>query len=404
MLAVSRLKSDPDLLPVNFVEPDTQSGVATKPFVAAIIGFGETGMEALKFLYEFSAFVGRIPDGNGGYNDGQNPFKCYIFDPNADAKKEYFHIKAPALKDSDEIEFIKASNMTAGFWEQINKIIPNLDYAVVSVGDDNTGISIGTDIYECALRLKKPESRFQVLVRSYDAGNKPAVQKISEHYRKIDKRYADWNFTLFGTQQELFTKENVIGDRDLKNAMLFYHEYKISSSDTTAQEHSAATAEEDWNKREKELLSGRLEDYNKLLHNEQQDISNSLHIETKIRLAGIFDDKSPILQELLSVTESRNRQSSDYPTDSSQQKTLLENLAKCEHLIWNASSRLLGYTTYPTTQEEGNKKDYIHKRLSCLVSNERLRQIQVLSDTIRYDCNVVDVSLRLKAKGMTSPH
>lgn len=404
MLAVNRLKSDPELLPVNFVKPDTQSGVATKPFVAAIIGFGETGMEALKFLYEFSAFEGRIPDGNGGYNDGQNPFKCYIFDPNADARKEYLYMKAPALKDSVEIEFIKATDMTAGFWDKINRIIPSLDYAIVSVGDDDTGISIGADIYECALRLKKPESRFQVLVRSYDAGNTPAAQRISEHYRHIDKRYANWDFTLFGTQQELFTKDNVTGDKDLKNAMLFYHEYKISSSGTTVQGHTAVSAETEWNERERKLLNGSLDNYNKLMLDEQQDISNSLHIETKMRLAGITDDKSTILQELLSVIGSRKPQSSDYPAASSQQKILLENLAKCEHLRWNASCRLLGYTTYETTPEEGNKKDYICKRLSCLINNERLRQIPALAETIRYDCNVVDVSLRLRAKGMTASH
>lgn len=395
LLAVNMLKSDPESLPVNFVKPDTAEGVATKPFISAIIGFGETGMEAFKFLYEFSAFVRKKPADATDDWDEANPFRCHIFDPEAKAKKEHMYMKMPSLKDVSGIEFIDASSDTPGFWDKIGQLIKELDYIVVCIGDDKTGISVATDIYEYALRTRPADSRFKILVRSYNAGNSMIAQYIARHPSIIDKNYLNWDLSIFGSFKTIFTKENVLDSSNIENAKLFYYEYQSRSSES-AKTKLAETPDEEWALRERNLQNGSLADYNKLIHQEQQDISNSLHIETKMRLAGITDSDSHILLQLLDLAKGRKGESDTYP-DAGSMQPLLDNLAKCEHLRWCASSILLGYTTYLDNGGE-NKKDYIGKRLSCLVSNKELRAIKRLAATIHYDQNVVDVSFKIKAE------
>lgn len=399
LLAVNMLKSDPESLPVSFVKPDTAEGVATKPFVSAIIGFGETGMEAFKFLYEFSAFVRKKPADAPDDWDEANPFRCHIFDPEAEAKKEHLYMKMPGLKDVDGIEFINASSNTPGFWDKIGQLIKELDYIVVCIGDDKTGISVATDIYEYALRTRPADSKFKILVRSYDAGNSMTAQYIARHPSVIDKNYLNWDLAIFGSFKEIFTQENVMGHSNIENAKLFYYEYQARSSSGSKKANLAETPDEEWAMRKRNLLDDSLADYNKLIHQEQQDISNSLHIETKMRLAGITDSDSHTLLRLLDLAKGREKEEkeSDIYPNAGEMQLLLDNLAKCEHLRWCASSILLGYTTYLDNGGE-NKKDYVGKRLSCLVSNKELRAIDNLKYTIPYDQNVVDISFKIKAE------
>ena len=68
-LSILELKQNKDAHPVNFVElekddTDKNTGIVTSSFNAMILGFGDTGQEALSYLYEFSAFLGK--DGNLG--------------------------------------------------------------------------------------------------------------------------------------------------------------------------------------------------------------------------------------------------------------------------------------------------------------------------------------------------
>ena len=65
-LSVSTLKMNPAYLPVNFVE--CENGIVKSAFHSLIIGFNETGQEALKFLYEYGAFLGT--------DNRKSPFYC----------------------------------------------------------------------------------------------------------------------------------------------------------------------------------------------------------------------------------------------------------------------------------------------------------------------------------------
>lgn len=387
LLAVNQLKYDPDLLPVNFVRPDAELGVATKPFNALIAGFGETGQEAFRYLYEFGAFVAQ--DGKS-----KNRFKCYVADPGAERLREDFLLRVPALKGSDELEFI-GSDEDAGFWDRIREIVRELDYVVVTVGNDDNGISFAVKMYELALKYRD-DSEFCVAVRTYDAANHERAVKIAEYYRVASDRPA-WRFRVFGEISRLFTYENVIEDRILDNAMKFFYEYQKSSGEKVAD-----TAVEEWNRRRDSLFRGGagmslLASHNKLRQQEMQDISNALHIGTKMRLAGISGSSDPRLGRMLEAVGGRDLKTAKYVNATTPQKRLLMNLAKCEHLRWNASNIMLGYTELPMKDGEPqkNRKDYVKRQLSCLVPNTRLLEVPSLRDTVRYDCCTVDVSFRI---------
>lgn len=56
-LSVMQLKDNVTYHPVNFVNIDKQSGIPHTHYSALVVGFNETGLEALKFFYEFGTFV-----------------------------------------------------------------------------------------------------------------------------------------------------------------------------------------------------------------------------------------------------------------------------------------------------------------------------------------------------------
>lgn len=83
---------------MNFVDVDTSKACVKKPFTSMIIGFGETGRDAFRFLYEFGALI----DVNGN----RNPQKIYVVDEHIDELKGDFLMKAPALKErKNELEW-----------------------------------------------------------------------------------------------------------------------------------------------------------------------------------------------------------------------------------------------------------------------------------------------------------
>lgn len=57
--AVTQLKMEPEKThhPIDFVDIDKERGCVTSKFKALIVGFGSTGQDALRFLYEYSAFA-----------------------------------------------------------------------------------------------------------------------------------------------------------------------------------------------------------------------------------------------------------------------------------------------------------------------------------------------------------
>lgn len=417
-MSMLTLKMNVEYQPVSFIDADTQKGMARKPFNSLIVGLGETGLEIFKFLYEFGTFV--------GVNEKDNPFKCYIIDPKVDWLKDYFYMNFPALLNDNSVEFISKEIQQKCLWENITKIITDIDYVVICTGDDKMNISLGVDILNLAYKWKNDTSKFRIFIQTYNKNEYDQAIRIAEYYKnegkKRDGKLYDWELVPFGVKDELFTYDKVICDKPLERAKTFYFEYeKIAGSlyynDNKEFIKLIDNKEELWRARRTKKNVG-LSNHNELIQKEFQDLANVWHIETKMWLAGIIDPIDDAqrrkLEEIvecitLSINRLRTKYEENLPVDDSLSeiitsislykdgkfKKLLENIARCEHLRWCASNKMLGYTR-ALIFTEGKKNDYIRKEHICLVSNKELEEDKVLRDTVKYDYNTLYVSFVTK--------
>lgn len=436
-LAVMELKNNVTYQPVSFVNPDTKTAVATKPFRSMIIGFGETGFEVFRFLYEFSSFVGK--------DLKENPFHCDIIDPKADQLENCLYLHCPALEDKEDSDKSHYISFHKGTIEDnrrmIEELIKDVDYVVVCTDNEKENLSIGITLLNLAYKYRKYTNRLAIFIGINNNRDFQKAQEIAKFYDKCGRRDGNGNlydFSLvpFGAKKQLFTYKNIIGDDILKKAQTFYYEYQKTATllDTEYEGQLSESPQKEWQDREtneKKDVKGTAGLYykNELLQKESQDIANAWHIKTKLYLSGVcynckddadkcyakdlhyklYECINTVMQKLLErMKEARNHhekftkshqfileQISIYEKEHDipvgEYQTLFENLAKCEHLRWNASNRLLGYRTFENATS--NDKHYIQKTHACMVPYEDLLANEVLRDTIKYDYNTILVSM-----------
>lgn len=379
-LAVLDLKRDNRYHPVNFVEKDTNTGTVKSAFTGMVIGFGETGRDAFRFLYEFSSFT---KDNQG------NPSakKIHVIDKDIDDLKAEFLEEAPALKNNSEIEWWNVkSTHSAGYWDKLKSVIQELNYIVISVKDDEEAVGIATSIFEYAYRYRDNLNRFKIFVRLRNSMREDFLRKHKEFFNVI---------VPFGSVMDAFSYETINKDVLEKAAKRFKYRYDIlygAKFDAIENGNEEEYADEAWLKRRKVYLEEtdavkRKESEIKIWYQEEQDRSNVWHIYTKIAL--VNEDVTPESLQLGS------------------NKQLLQNLSDCEHLRWNAKMELLGFepaTSEDIKKEEEKSKDKQRdpwrslklRRHECIVDCQTLHFNPVLAKTIPYDESAVKLSLEMR--------
>lgn len=379
-LAVLDLKRDNRFHPVNFVEKDTNTGTVKSAFTGMVIGFGETGRDAFRFLYEFSSFT---KDNQG------NPSakKIHVIDKDIDDLKAEFLEEAPALKNNSEIEWWNVkSTHSAGYWDKLKSVIQELNYIVISVKDDEEAVGIATSIFEYAYRYRDNLNRFKIFVRLRNSMREDFLRKHKEFFNVI---------VPFGSVMDAFSYETINKDVLEKAAKRFKYRYDIlygAKFDAIENGNEEEYADEAWLKRRKVYLEEtdavkRKESEIKIWYQEEQDRSNVWHIYTKIAL--VNEDVTPESLQL----------------DSNKQ--LLQNLSDCEHLRWNAKMELLGFepaTSEDIKKEEEKSKDKQRdpwrslklRRHECIVDCQTLHFNPVLAKTISYDESAVKLSFEMR--------
>jgi hypothetical protein len=145
-------------------------------------------------------------------------------------------------------------------------------------------------------------------------------------------------------------------------------------------------------------MDNNLFSYQALKRKEGQDFSNAYHIDTKMILAGIknpdriTNSDAEKIRHMREVFKQMHREGKRWVGVDTNDETyiLLENLAKNEHLRWNASHILLGYLP----DKGGNGCNEVMKRHSCLVSWDELEEYEV--DYKYYDYMFVEMALKIK--------
>lgn len=435
-LAVMELKKKVEYQPVSFVKPDTKMAVATKPFRSMIIGFGETGFEVFRFLYEFSSFVGK--------DSKENPFHCDIIDPKAKQLENSLYLHCPGLEEKVNKDGVHTILFHEGTIENnrnvVKELISNVDYIVVCTDNEKENLSIGITLLNLAYKYRSNSDKLAIFIGINDNREYKKAQEIAKFYNKCGRKDKEGNlyeFSLvpFGSKKQLFTYKNIIDEEIHNKAKEFYFEYQKTSNllDTKEAYKCAENPKKEWEKRreeKKQNVDKGLWNKNELTQKEAQDMANAWHIQTKLYLVGaccyckdkeykcvakerhaqLYGCIDFVMQKLLVRMEKARkceenfRKSHEFILEqiaayehehnipAGEYQTLFENLAKCEHLRWDASNRLLSYRTFE--KAKGNDKHYLQKTHACMVPYEELLANEVLRDTIKYDYNTILVSIK----------
>lgn len=366
ILSVMHLKSTVEHHPVNYVKwedrGDSLKGVPSSRFTSLVIGFNETGVEGLMFLYEFGTFV----DESGS----RMPGSYVVMDKDVANISGGFYAKAPALRYNDEIKFVGCSINDEQYWKELTALIPTLNYVIVSAGDDNIGINTAVNICQMAHKdLRRDNAnRLAIFVRSYDMDNYHRIKRVVDD---VNSLYANDNISIeiFGHVEQIFTYDLIVNNRILQEAKRYNFAYSDDKGKTSV--------EETW---KKELgIKENSDEYTiteieEIVRKQGQNICNSLHKATKIfilRRYGEFEN----------------------PSDS-----LRTRLAQLEHERWIAYSKLHGWQILPHEQRKGKTKDVKHKLHTdiCHWNDIRAWSKDEQEDTRSYDYRVVDVSVMLE--------
>ena len=395
-LAVNQLKNHVEYQPVSFVSPDTAQATVSNPFISLIVGFGETGRDMLRFLYEFSAF----PNSKGD----KCPVRCYAIDSRMDTLRGDFYHNMPALKGNNEVELLQYSTKDPQFWTWTNTILPQLNYVCIALGNDDENIQLAIDLFETACRIDgKDMEHFKIFIRSHQQGNESKLRQIASFYNE-KSGICDRNgkklehIVVFGNQQDTYTYEHIVAEDTIQEAMQYYSKYNLSAS----KEENRKT----WDARHEintDKTAITIAQINALIRRESQDIANSQHARTKLKLIGLTMEEAKALyapaaqlsneqQEKKALLDFINSFNSEEKPEYVKDEQLLQqmpmqqvirNMAVCEHLRWVASHEMLGYVC-------GDEDNEVKKTHTCL------RPWHELSPEIQdYDYNVMEKTVEL---------
>ena len=190
-LAVELLKADGENHPVRFVEIDKTSTTVKSSFNSLIVGFDEVGRDALKFLYEFGAFVdyGATPE-----DERRSPFHCIAIDKRMDELKGAFANFAPAVmtarnydkQKTSLVELKSCDCLSSDFYVNIltDDLCKALNYIVIAIGDDESGMTLAIRILNHIRRVRLDLHNMRIFVRSYRSDKEVYMQHIADYYNE----------------------------------------------------------------------------------------------------------------------------------------------------------------------------------------------------------------------------
>lgn len=363
-LSVMILKRKVEYHPVNYLCIDKENAVVqpNSKFTALIIGFGETGQEALNFLYEFGA----LPKyGAEGFIE-KNDFYCCVIDGQMNTMSGTFYAKNPALIDSRELEFVSSNVSSKVYWDKVGELALDLKYVVIALGDDELGMSTAVDLYKyISVKRGNAMSHLSIFVRNHQPENADKMREIARRYNE-DNKESGAKIIVFGCYDDVYTKKLIIDEEIKEEALIFKNKYDEVSYDKSNKQ--VATC----NKEETEFI--------KTINAKRKDAqneSNSMHIATKMALISSDD-----IKELTNLLDSRRAKTVEYvKANGDRRQRILTNLAIAEHLRWIAAHEIMGYVK----GDETNLRKRTHK---YMIPWQNLNE-----ETQSFDCNVVDASL-----------
>lgn len=299
VMAAQSLFMDPDNHPINFVDCDTETATVKSRFDALILGFGRSGRDIVRYLYEFGAFLDHDKSREGKVV--RSPFQCTIMDKDIDLIMPRYLAKIPAVKavsysDNENnqqstktsdagnnklLRFVKAALNSNEFVslvdEKLSKKENFANFVVINLGSDSANMGALTYLVDQVMRNCEGDlGKLRIIVRSYDPSFEDMVRDRANHYKELlgGKSVVK----IFGQRSELLSYDMVVDDQISSRAHEF-HDIYTQKRQSNHQNSSDSLEKLDYN-----CSKWRLQ--NRKLRQKTQDINNVIHIDTKLRLIG----------------------------------------------------------------------------------------------------------------------
>ncbi|MDE5750899.1 MAG: hypothetical protein K2H87_09075, partial [Duncaniella sp.] len=387
-LAVERLKILREFHPIHVANVNNNKPVTVEgPFNALIIGFGEVGRDAFRFLYEFGAFVDSDVTDTKAH---RSPFVCKIVDKNLEAIEGPFKAMMPGIFEGENkhnFTFYPVDvNHVKFFNEVLNKdTVKNLNYVIISIGDNDEAISLAARIFSRFRQYGGDMKKLRILVRCTDDAKVEAVQKIADHYNYGYGNGKDNTpvIRIFGQPEETYTYDLVISNHLVEAGKEFHENYRILKGEN-----------ETWDQRHKRYTEPGVPNIDKLRtlrRKESQDLANAMHVGTKIEfLRRAMPVDFDWFGFMVRYFKSDGRPNSDgrkadicYPDLTEYENMVVKRLAMLEHLRWNAAHELLGYVP---NDEEASCNETTLKH-NCLTDWEYLDDQSKKTEETEWPCD-----------------
>lgn len=377
--SITQLKMDHDKgrHPIDYVDIDKERGVVTSEFRALIVGFGTTGQDALRFLYEFSAFT--------GIDQKKSPVQLHVVDCNMDKLKGGFYQEVPGMSmlEGKEIFLHNLNFNSMEFNQFLDANINDLNYVIIATGNDEQNIEFASAIMERVFSQRKEKAHhLKVFVRMYSEANRIKFNSAINVYAQFCENENYLPLEFFGDTKTLYTRDVIIDNRYEQQAKEFYKAYCKATSDSDSWEDRAKKAKE---KKGVERIYGM----RSLRRKEGQDKANCQHCYTKQRLLNLENRNEPL--ELPEWTDKESILDHEGATEN-HWLVCLYNVAICEHLRWNTSHLMMGYVpmTPDVKKHIDGTCDERTKQHLCIVDWNQLP-----CGTQRYDYFVVKTTVQI---------
>ena len=360
-LATKALRADASLYPVRLVDIAKDAdgepmGYVESPFHALVCGFGESGQGALSFLYEFGSFVGK--DGKA------SPFQCIVLDKDMDRLAAGFKAARPAL-DGKRVQFLPCDTASARFQEILKEQIGRLNYVFISVGDDARNADLAVETLKYAFKYRSSLDGFLIVVKlDRPAEYRDMIRFFNDSYGGKDC------LRTIGDIDRTWTWDNISGEGYLRYAQCFQAAYATTADEPVSWEQRNARIRQ----KSGSELSHRLE----IRRKTEQDFANFFHVRVKAALCPERLWKERMADDIPVQYEGKH-----YVGQDTRAASVMDYLARLEHLRWNASHEMAGYV-------------YAEEKREDLMTHPDMRPYASLDERTRhFDWIVVKTTLNL---------
>lgn len=302
--------------PVDCVKVDTDTATVLSDLHVMVIGFGQLGNVVVRYLTEQGQFAG-------------STFHATVVDKEMDSKRGLFECKYPGLKRYS-IAYEQAKVNSTEFFDLLKSQLDTLDYIVVTLGKDELNMKTALDLWHYVTR--ETDRPIKILANAYNSHNYKYLNASSTLFE---------NMYIFGSHKEIFTEEVIVNEGRAAAAKKIHAYYNSQSG-----------KKDDW----KELS----------LIKKITNLSAATHMYAKLKLIGC---------DVSAIRHMENEET--FISYLGERKW--GNLARGEHLHWNATLFANGWTTWPLQTippTASLNKDEKHKKHACLVDWEDLKKIE----------------------------